>query len=525
VADPHGTSGPPNPQEEIRHLRRQLDKLTGWLEDLMQLGEPPYSPAVFKSVSEMVDPRAEEARRYFNINPAFRKCWLITLNEGELVGTASKSLLGELQSGQLVLINGNKAVVAPVPEGEVEGIKGVIEGNVSGVLGDLLMVVDGDGRRSRGVILSSKLKKAIAEKPLQEGDRVLLFGPCILKILERKNIEITTKVHRVVRFSDIGGLDKEIRRLKDLLGIDISDSVRKALNLNRARGALLYGPPGCGKDTLVAALATEYGMFLQALQGAEIESKWVGVTEEIMRESFKIAQRNQPSIWFINEADALFPPRGTHHSEYKNDYISQFNVLVNGIEDTSGVFVIIATNRIDRIDPAVIRIGRVTDKIFIPRPKSREAASAILRVYFERHPVSGKEGDPKEAVEKWIAQILDRLLPKKAPTHLFTAFHKDGGEEKFYFSHFISGSLLEGIVDSVTLRAAKRLGRDGIDPEKDPAFGLASEDVDSSVVADTMIKEIPKDERQTGEWLLTNGYSAPEDIEFSQLVRESLETQ
>ena len=81
MADSHGTSGPPDPQGEMRYLRRHLGKLTEWLSDLMQLGEPPYSPAVFKSVSDMADPRTDEVRRYFNMEPTFRKCWLITLNE------------------------------------------------------------------------------------------------------------------------------------------------------------------------------------------------------------------------------------------------------------------------------------------------------------------------------------------------------------------------------------------------------------------------------------------------------------
>ncbi|HUZ93194.1 MAG TPA: ATP-binding protein [Candidatus Paceibacterota bacterium] len=476
----------------------QLDLIA----ELISLGEPPYSFAVYVGTSAWEDPKKKKIEKIFKIKADFLKCYLIDLGGNEIIGTVDKKLGGTLSSGQLVMVNGNFAVIGAVPDAEFAYCKSVSIGTVHSILdGDPM--IGGDFGQVRGMVVSSKLRAELAEKPLAKGDTVLLFGPCVLKVIDRRELITTKKNIRKVVLAEIGGLDHEIEEVRDSMLLDFNPAAIRKMNRRQGKGVVLYGPPGNGKTTLMAAIANELGYHIEVINGSEISDKFVGETPRKMRESFANALKNKPAIWFIDEADALFPVRGSSlTAEHKTDYLSQYNVLTQGIEDLEGVFIVLATNRLDQIDPSALRAGRTEKKIYIPRPNEAGARS-VLRIYFPRHPVGDNAGP--EIVNAWIEQIVSDIYRKSESRHLFTAYQRgDRGQKKYYFKDFVSSALLENIVAEASLRALKRLKTSNIGPE-DPRFGIVSADIEG-IASKSIVNEVPRDDTGKNQWLMVNGY-------------------
>jgi ATP-dependent 26S proteasome regulatory subunit len=494
--------------EQKEKLKKDLDLYIEWLNILWPLAEPPYFPAIFLGFSNVEDPRKEiiEKKR---IPVDFLKCWLMIRDGTEIIGSASLNFKDRLKPGQFVLINHDYNVVAVIPEGEE--IKELREATIVDKIGDLILLKD-SLRGTRVVVIGEKLQQTLSTTPLEVGDQVLVFADCVVGFLDRKK-SITVKENiKKKKFIDIGGLDKEREEILEILGIGYDKEELEGEDF--PRGVILYGPPGCGKDSLVTALANELAWHLQVINGPSITSKWVGETPRYLREAFTIALKEKektgkPSLIFVNEADALFPVRGVAENQYyKSDYTTQFNVLMDSIEDTTGVFVILATNRLDLIDSAVIRPGRFDSQIFIPRP-NEEAARKILMIYLSRCRV-GEDGRKEDWYERWADQITKEIFAKKESSYLFKAFWRAGGETKFYFKDFVSGALLENIVKRLRRIARKRCKKEGIS-FREKNYGVISADFEG-LVSNTIKAIIPRDRKALIQWLLVEGYS--EAIDF-----------
>ncbi len=185
-----------------------------------------------------------------------------------------------------------------------------------------------------------------------------------------------------VKWSDIGGLEEVKTELREAVEWPLKyPEVYKRLNYKIPKGILLYGPPGTGKTLLAKAVATESEANFISVRGPELLSKWVGESERAVREIFRKARQAAPCIIFFDEIDALAPIRGyANDSGVTERVVSQLLTELDGIQPLHGVVVIASTNRIDMIDPALLRAGRFDKLIYVPMP-DKQARLEILKIH------------------------------------------------------------------------------------------------------------------------------------------------
>lgn len=200
--------------------------------------------------------------------------------------------------------------------------------------------------------------------------------------------EITVEIPDV-RWDAIGGLEEIKEELREALEWPLRyATLFQHAGARPPKGILLHGPPGTGKTLLARAVATESQANFISVKGPALMSKWVGESEKGVREMFKRAKQAAPCLVFFDEVDALAPVRGgAGDSHVTERVISQLLTELDGIEEARGVVVLAATNRLDIIDPALLRPGRFDSLIAIPLP-DEAARLAIFRVHCRGKPVA-----------------------------------------------------------------------------------------------------------------------------------------
>lgn len=186
-----------------------------------------------------------------------------------------------------------------------------------------------------------------------------------------------------VRWEDVGGLGTVKAHLKEAVEWPLKYArIFKQAGIKPPKGILLSGAPGCGKTLLAKALANESQVNFLSVKGPALMSKYVGESERGVREMFRTARQAAPCIIFLDETEALLPARGAGgaDSHVSERVLSQFLAEMDGIEELKGVLVLGATNRLDLMDPAVVRPGRFDEIVEIPL-----AAEADRREIFEVH--------------------------------------------------------------------------------------------------------------------------------------------
>ena len=195
-----------------------------------------------------------------------------------------------------------------------------------------------------------------------------------------------------VRWADVGGADEIKKLLTEVVLWQLKyDVLFRQAGVRAPKGVLLHGVPGTGKTLLAKALAGETEANFIAVKGPQLLSRWVGESERGLREIFRKARQATPCIIFFDEIDALAPRRGGGENPVAERMVSQLLTELDGIEELKGVVVLAATNRIDRLDPALLRPGRLEFHVEIPMPDAA-ARRAILRVQTRRMPL-GKDVD------------------------------------------------------------------------------------------------------------------------------------
>jgi transitional endoplasmic reticulum ATPase len=191
-----------------------------------------------------------------------------------------------------------------------------------------------------------------------------------------------------VRWDEVGGLDSVKTALREAIAWPLSQpALFERIGLRPPRGILLYGPPGNGKTLLVKALASQSAINFISIKGPELLSKYVGESEQGVRELFARARHAAPCVVFLDEVDALAPKRGQDRSPVTDRVVSQLLTELDGVEALGDVWVIAATNRLDMIDDALLRPGRLDYHLEVA-PPDRRARAAILGVHLRKKPIA-----------------------------------------------------------------------------------------------------------------------------------------
>ena len=173
-------------------------------------------------------------------------------------------------------------------------------------------------------------------------------------------------------YDNVGGCQKQLLQIRELVELPLRHpQLFNTVGIKPPRGVLMYGPPGCGKTLIARAVANETGAFLFSINGPEIMSKVSGESESNLRKAFEEAEKNSPSIIFIDEIDSLAPKREKNQGEIQRRIVSQLLTLMDGISSNSHMVVIGCTNRPNSIDPALRRFGRFDREIDIGVPDEK----------------------------------------------------------------------------------------------------------------------------------------------------------
>jgi len=257
--------------------------------------------------------------------------------------------------------------------------------------------------------------------------------------LNPKAMEISEDDTPGINYEDIGGLSEEIKKIREMVEIPLKHpEIFERLGIEAPKGVLLHGPPGTGKTLLAKAVASETEANFILLNGPEIMSKFYGESEKKIRDIFENAEKNAPSIIFIDELDAIAPKREDVSGEVERRVVSQLLTMMDGLKSRGKVVVIGATNRPNSIDSALRRPGRFDREIEINVP-SKEGRLSILKIHTRGMPLTkdvkleelasvthGFVGADLEALAKEAAMVVLRgLLPQmkldeeeKIPQHL-----------------------------------------------------------------------------------------------------------
>jgi transitional endoplasmic reticulum ATPase len=256
-------------------------------------------------------------------------------------------------------------------------------------------------------------------------DAVIVNNNTSIKFTEKAPSQIESSIPNLT-YEDIGGLEREIARVREMIELPLKHpELFERLGVEAPKGVLLHGPPGTGKTLLAKAVANETNANFYHIGGPEIMSKFYGESEERLREIFKEAQENAPSILFIDEIDSIAPKREEVSGDVEKRIVSQLLTIMDGLESRGKIVVIGATNRVNALDPALRRPGRFDREIEIGLP-DRNGRHQILQIHTRGMPLSndvklesfadrthGFVGADLEALAKEAAMgALRRILPE-----------------------------------------------------------------------------------------------------------------
>ncbi len=332
----------------------------------------------------------------------------------------------KVSPGDIVEVMGSRsscAVIWPVDEDEklpdIVRVDGQTRKNVGASLNDIVKIRKVSSKFAKTVSLTPVndavtvdkeftdfVKNRLKGLPIVHGDEisVMILGNSmdfkitkttpkgVVKMDRSTTLTISaeTSVDRKVRvtYEEVGGLRDKVKAMREIVELPLKHpELFVRLGIEPHSGILLYGPPGCGKTLLAKVIASESEANMYPINGPEIMNKYYGETEAKLRDIFKEAKDNSPSIIFIDEIDAIAPKREEAYGDVEKRVVAQLLALMDGLNDRGNVIVLGATNRPDSVDPALRRPGRFDREFEISVP-NEDGRLEILEIHTRGMPIN-----------------------------------------------------------------------------------------------------------------------------------------
>src|SRR5438552_3710955 len=441
--------------------------------------------------------------------------------------------LAKLKKGTRVLVNEAFVIVGDLGFEAAGPVTKITE-----VIGeDRLRVGSEHGTQSMVLERSSNL----ANSTLKSGDEVRVdpnYRMALEMLSSTRSHEHYLDVVPELPWERVGGQDQALQAIKDaielpLLHVDLFKKFQHAT----PKGFLLYGPPGCGK-TLIGK-ATAYNLtkqlgeqtgaqmkeYFMHVKGPEILNMRVGESERMVREIFATEREKRREgfmpFLFIDEAESILGTRrASRYSNILSTLVPMFCSEMDGIDSLNDVVIILASNRADLIDPAILRPGRIDRKIKVDRP-NKEATREIYRIYLTNDlPYDGALAKEAEnigaAIEKLIERFVTWQFARRDENKFLEVTLRSGRKEILYRSDLLSGAIIASVVERAKAMAIKRaIANSGKGDSSELPEGITEQDLQASFNAEYVENDIFPPTDITEDWLKLVDYDSDNVVKIA----------
>jgi proteasome-associated ATPase len=464
-------------------------------------------------------------------NPARETAHIVVGGADYYCNVDPRISLAKLKKGTRVLVNEAYVIVGDLGFETAGPVTKITE-----VLGaDRLRVGSEHGLQSLILQRSAELMKAT----LKSGDEVRVdpnYRIALEVLAHPQSREHYLDDVPELPWEKVGGQDQALQAIKDAIELPlIHEELFQKFQHATPKGFLLYGPPGCGKTLIGKATAynltkqlrektgDEMKEYFMHVKGPEILNMWVGESERIVREIFATAREKRREgflpFLFIDEAESILGTRrASRYSNILSTLVPMFCSEMDGIDSLHDVVIILASNRADLIDPAILRPGRIDRKIKVNRP-NKEGAREIYRIYLTNDlPYDGalakEAGNIGAAIDRLVERILEMQFARRDENKFLEITLRSGRKEILYRSDLLSGAIIASIVERAKGMAIKR----AIATQEDQ--GISESDLQLSFVAEFTENDIFPPADMTEDWFKLIDYDPENVVKLSPVRRD-----